>query len=526
MKNVRLWLLALAILACLPARADDTFAPVRQAIIEHLRTTNTASVVVAVSRGRQIVWEEAFGWANREKRIRATTSTPYSLASDTKPLTATALMTLVEARKLDLDAPVNDYLGAAKLVAHIGDVRDATVQRVGNHSAGLPEHYQFFYKNEPWRTPSADGVIREYGGLFAPPGEHYEYSNLGYAILGDVIARVAREPFAAYLRQAVFLPLAMTRTSIGADAPPGSAVRYGDDGRPVPLYDTDHAGASSGWASVDDLIRFAMFNLKLHLPNQKPILTDADIDELHTPTMDEGNDNGDGYGLGWETRYRSGYRLVEHTGDMPGVAAVIRMVPNERIAVIVLCNAEDFDFADAIANQTLSVVLPHWQTPAGSDRPTAPPQLPSPLLGHWRGTISIRGTLVPVTLTVANARSARVRIGDEPETVVVGARITKDGYFRGTASGNLHIPEASRRPYAIGFRLKLRDGGRRLAGEITARADKRGVMSTAGWWPSGVGSPPSKYVQARGFVLAFWADLHFAHETPRVARVSRVAMWN
>lgn len=507
LKGARMWIALLLLAGYSPARADDAFASVRQAIVAHLQATNTPSVVVGITRGRQVLWEEAFGWADRERRIRATTSTPYSLASDTKPITATALMTLVEARKIDLDAPVNQYLGAAKLVAHIGDVRNATVRRIGNHSGGLPEHYQFFYDNEPWREPSPDDVIRGYGGVFAPPGEHYEYSNLGYGILSDVISRVSREPFAAYVQQVVFAPLAMTRSSIGADAPSGAAIRYGDDGRPVPLYETDHEGASAAWSSVDDLIRFAMFNLKLHLPDQKTILSDADIDELHRPTADEGNGNGDGYGLGWETRYRSGYRLVEHTGDMPGVAAVIRTVPDQHVAVVVLCNAEDFDFADAIANQALSIVLPRWQNASESNR-TPPPPLPARLFGVWRGSVLVRNERVPIVLAIESRTLARVRIGTEPETTVIGARFTTSGYFRGTARGRFNVPDASRRPYALGFRLKLRDGDLRLAGEITVRADNPGVISTTGWWPATVGAPPSRYVQARGFVLAFWGDLH------------------
>ena len=72
-------------------------------------------------------------------------------------------MTLVAAHKIDLDRPVDDYLGSAKLRARIGSARDATVRRVANHSAGLPEHYQFFYEDEPWRRPSMDETILRFG---------------------------------------------------------------------------------------------------------------------------------------------------------------------------------------------------------------------------------------------------------------------------------------------------------------------------------------------------------------------------
>jgi hypothetical protein len=301
----------------------------------------------------------------------------------------------------------------------------------------------------------------------------------------------------------------MTRTTIGDDAAFSQfeAVRYGDDGRPIPLYETDHDGASGGWSSADDLLRFGMFNLKLHLQNQAQILTDASIDAMHEPTVDEGNGNGDGYGLGWETRYRSAYRLVEHTGDMPGAAAVLRTVPEQGVVVVVLSNAEDFDFVDAIANQILGIVLPDWHLPPAQTNQGPTPFTPPPALAaRWTGNVAIPGSELPIALDIQASGDVRVRLGDGPELVVTHPRLTKDGYFRGSAAGDLRIPGGLRRPYTVGFRLKLHD--RRLTGEVTARADQRGVISTDGWWPSSVHSEPPKIVQARGFVLAYWVELH------------------
>jgi hypothetical protein len=71
----------------------------------------------------------------------------------------------------------------------------------------------------------------------------------------------------------------------------------------------------------------------------------------------------------------------------------------------------------------------------------------------------------------------------------------------------LRIPGGLRRPYTVGFRLKLRDSDH-FTGEITARADQRGVISTDGWWPSFTNGDPPDRVQARAFVLAYWTDLH------------------
>src|SRR5579862_6794215 len=104
------------------------------------------SVAVGVALGNTILWEEGFGWADREKLIQATPHTLYSLASISKPITATGLMVLCERGLLHLDHPVNDYLGDDGLHAWVGSVDAATVRLVANHTSGLPLHYHFFYQ--------------------------------------------------------------------------------------------------------------------------------------------------------------------------------------------------------------------------------------------------------------------------------------------------------------------------------------------------------------------------------------------
>jgi len=274
---------ALLLISNSMAMARDRFDAVRASIGAQLTERRVPSLAVAVAQDGRILWEEGFGFANRERHVPATADTIYSLASISKPLTATALMTLVKAGKIDLDRPINDYLGIAKLTARVGDAQAATVRRVANHTSGLPEYYQFFYYNEPWRRPVFDETIRRYGNLVTLPGEHFEYSNLGYGVLSHVVARMSGKTFADYLREAVFRPLGMARTTASPNpAQQGNmAIRYGDDGRPIPFYNTDHDGASAVYASAHDLIRFGIFHLKAHLADQAAILPDALIAHDH-----------------------------------------------------------------------------------------------------------------------------------------------------------------------------------------------------------------------------------------------------
>jgi CubicO group peptidase (beta-lactamase class C family) len=141
----------------------DRFDPVRSLIAETIREHGLASVAIAAAQDGEIVWEEAFGWADEENQIAATPNSIYALASISKSFTATGLMVLVERGLIDLDRPVNDYLGDAKLVSHVGDPAEATVRRVLLHTAGLPLHYNIFFEGELVRPPEQDESIRRYG---------------------------------------------------------------------------------------------------------------------------------------------------------------------------------------------------------------------------------------------------------------------------------------------------------------------------------------------------------------------------
>ena len=170
---MRIRLSLLCLLLAPFALAADKFDAVREFIRRQMVETSTPSIAVAVARDGKIIWEEGFGWADREQRIAGDEHTQYSMASISKPFTATGLMMLVQAGKIDLDRPVNDYLGDAKLRARVGDAAQATVRRVASHTSGLPLHYQFFYVDEPYRRPSMDETILRYGNLVTVPGEQF-----------------------------------------------------------------------------------------------------------------------------------------------------------------------------------------------------------------------------------------------------------------------------------------------------------------------------------------------------------------
>lgn len=212
---------ALAVAIMFPSvanlRAQDQFSAVRAHAAQLVADGTIAGLAVAVARNGAIIWEEAFGWADKERGEPLTQHTAMLLASVSKPITTTGLMVLARRGSIDLDTPINEYLGAAKLVAKVGDVREATVRRVANHTAGLSRYGRGYAADSAYLAQTMDEIIARYGLIVFPPGERFEYSNLGYGLLSDLIARVSGTPFPAFMRAEVFEPLGLTSTFVYPD---------------------------------------------------------------------------------------------------------------------------------------------------------------------------------------------------------------------------------------------------------------------------------------------------------------------
>lgn len=482
-------LAALAPGAGAPLHAQEDRPPAFDDVAEHIRETMAArgipSVAVAAARDGRIVWEEAFGWADREARRRATPHTPYSLASISKPLTATGLMTLVEDGEIDLDAPVNRYLERARLEGLAGDASGATVRRVLAHSAGLPLHYHFFYEDQPPGAPPMEETIRRYGRLVFPPGERFRYSNLGYGVLDQLLARVSGRSYASFMRRRVFVPLGMNRTSVGLTGrlEPCAATRYDPESRePVPHYGFDHDGASAVWSSAHDLIRFALLHLGHRPEGAAEILAADSRREMRRSATPEGAETR--YGLGWFVEQELGYRKVWHTGSMPGVSTMLALFPEEDAAVVVLMNtlARDLrvDFQRRIAAALIPGYGEAWRQAfredtarggdeqgeegAGRREPSFDP--PEELVGTWTGALHTWQGEVPVRLEVRPDGDVHARVGDQLEAVVNGVEL-EDGLLSGALWGHVPTPDVMRRPrHHLQLELLLRDGT--LRGQLTA----------------------------------------------------------
>ncbi|MCW5558938.1 MAG: beta-lactamase family protein, partial [Verrucomicrobiae bacterium] len=313
------------------------------------------------------------------------------------------------------------------------------------------------------RGISLGETIRRYGIAFWPPGERFDYSNLGYAILGEVVARVSHSNYEDFLRTEIFLPLGLTRASLG----PGvgwekyAAKRYSSDHGLRPRIESATPGASALYCSAHDLVNFGLFHLKAHLPTHKAILSDASIEAMQTSTVS----TGDGlYGLGWWVDEDfHGYRSVLAQGGTDDASTWLRLVPSEGIAVAGLANTGT-SLPPEVLHDVLSKLLPAFRekgASAGEEQESSKPVsgLPSSeLAGEWTGEIATYRGKVPLLFSFMPSGDVHARLGTQLITLLNEVRYEKRR-LRGKMSGDLGIPdETGTASYDLDFELFLRDG--------------------------------------------------------------------
>ncbi|GAB2586962.1 hypothetical protein Aab01nite_50830 [Paractinoplanes abujensis] len=255
------------------------------------------------------------------------TGTPFLIGSVSKPITAQAVMRLVESGRVDLDDPVRRHVPWFDLADDDAAAR-ITVRHLLTHTSGLA---QWASRTDRFDN-SADGLARSVRDLAGveparPPGTAHEYSDANYMVLGALVETVSGKPYGEFLRSEIFQPLGMTHAAATeADAervglPAGHRYWFG---HPRPFdrgYDT--SGVPYGYvaASLDDMARFA----RDHLGGRHS--------EMHT------GQTAGGYGLGWRDTRTDGTRTVWHAGATPGFFAHVVLLPDADLAVVVLADS-------------------------------------------------------------------------------------------------------------------------------------------------------------------------------------------
>lgn len=306
-----------------------------------------------VARKGEIVRAQGYGFSNVELQVPVKPETVFQSGSMGKQFTATAVMMLVEQGKLQLDAPITNYIKDAP-----DSWKQVTMRELLGHTAGFtdyPNDFDFHKdRDEAAMLKIIEGIPRAF-----PPGTKWKYANLGYATLGILIHQVTGEFYGDFLQENIFRPLGMssTRISSEADIIPNRAAGYRlvkgelkNQEWVAPKLNTFADG--SLYFSILDLAKWdaALYTEKL--------LKHSSLEQMWTVTkLKNGQPNPGHYGFGWDIGTKNGHLLYSHGGAWQGFETHISRYVNDQLTVVVLTNlagANPEKIADHVAKTYLS----------------------------------------------------------------------------------------------------------------------------------------------------------------------------
>lgn len=299
--------------------------------------------------------------------VRGDVGDAYRVGSITKTMTAVLVMQLRDEGRLRLDDPLGRFVPATGYAA-------TTVGDLLGHTGGLQSE-----PTGPWWERSTGGDVaallaaNDGSGAVAAPGELFHYSNLGYGLLGELVARLRGRSWWEVVEQRLLEPLGMTRTTYGPVAPhaQGWSVEH-FTGRPVPEPHTDTgamAPAGQAWSTLDDLAVWTTV-----LAGRRPdVLAPATAEEMARDRLDPG------YGLGLRLLDVEGRRWVGHTGSMPGFLASLFVEPGSGAATIALAGATTGLVCDAVPHELVRTLPPGPPDEVAAWEPTA--EVPAEAVG-------------------------------------------------------------------------------------------------------------------------------------------------
>lgn len=356
----------LNLLASMPATAQgpvalpaDKTAKIDAAVTALMSSKHIPGLSIAIVSDNQLRWQSGYGMADLENTVPAKAATVYRTASVAKPITAVAVMQLVERGKIDLDVPIQKYvptfptkpwpITTRQLLGHLSGVRNYSAKDgLSTRFYGSLTEALSIFKDDP---------------LDFEPGTKYSYTTYGYVLLGTVIEGASGMSYVDYMRENVFKPAKMSHTQADNvyDIIPNRARGYHPrvygkfDGnlRNADLSDTSNKIPAGGLVStVEDLANFA-------IAVQNGVLIKKEtFEQMSTPQKTrDGKETR--YGLGW---YLDGVGdrkgLVWHGGVQAGVTNTLLILPKERFALVIMTNLEGGGYLqlETLLNQITNIV--------------------------------------------------------------------------------------------------------------------------------------------------------------------------
>ena len=325
-----------------PSRASAEMAKsLDQIVARELQRQGIPGLQVAVGSNGRIVYSRAMGKADVENDVALTPASLIRTGSIAKSISAVAAMTLVEAGRLNLDAPIQTYCKEFPTKPW-----PITTRELLSHTSGIRHYRGNEADNTNHYAKMSDGfAIFANDSLLFEPGTHFSYTTYGYTVVGCVIEGASGQPYYDYVREHVLIPAGMMHTlvdNIFTIVPHRARGYHGhrDSTTNAGLMDGSYKLPGGGLVSTaEDLVRFGMALMSGKL--LKPATLELMWTPSGAPQLDGGRPST--YGLGFDVATVDGQKVVSHSGGQQGTTTDLVMVPGKSFAAATMANDDQAD---------------------------------------------------------------------------------------------------------------------------------------------------------------------------------------
>jgi D-alanyl-D-alanine carboxypeptidase len=342
---------------------------VENKIREVMTAQRLPGVAVGIVRDQELAWAKGFGFADIASERAPDAATLFRCGSITKTLTATAIMQLRDEGKLFLDDPIVRYIPEFKAVrVKAGRLEDVTLRRLLSHHSGLMGEGPA----SGWDSGIFAGINQMVADLARAevvigPHSAFKYSNYGYAMLGEVVARVSSIPYTEYIRKNLFEPLGMDSSRFDLDAgaqtktATGYTISFLQDLPSIAPHPHINGFTAAGqlYSSVADLAKWISFQFRTDASKREgsQTLKGDSLSEMHRPQHLDDNWN-EGYGIAWMATRRAENIFHHHAGAIYGFLTIVMFNKPHKVGAIVLTNSVGHTGYAEIAFDLLEALIP------------------------------------------------------------------------------------------------------------------------------------------------------------------------
>jgi len=313
-------------------------------VSSEMQANRIPGLSLGIVHGNQIVHLQGFGAADATGRM-VTPQTPFILGSISKSFTALAVMQLVEAGKVELDAPVQRYLPWFRVADPTASAR-ISVRQLLNQTSGIPANSENEQK-EGFLSTGNETLEQYVRGLKTlaldrPVGASFEYANTNYSVLGLIVQTVSGQSYEIYIQQHIFAPLQMSHSFASEQDARRDGLAQGQQlwfGFPFPTaqpYPRDLLPAGLLISPSEDMAHYLIAQMNGGQFAHAAVLSPAGIAALHAPAAVAGP--GTSYGMGWYNGPINGVPTIGHEGSTLNFTSYMILVPQSQWGIVVLSN--------------------------------------------------------------------------------------------------------------------------------------------------------------------------------------------